>query len=408
MEVCRPHRGRPQGRPPRARAGDGQLVLREIAQTPDEDLRRPSRTSRAGASSTPTTCGSTCAALRRGAGRRDGVLGLPMIVNRKTRRPRRRLDARGLPARDGDGRGDRGLRGRPRAARAARALRAGQDDQRPARAALGRLRADRRRRTSCSRPSATAGAALRRPRLRPLQAARATSTPASPPARPRSSSASASSSRATSRSAAASSRAATSWSADGGGRLRDRGRHGPRGLTTGRGGSRPSWPETPRRSAARSRAAGRACAGGPRRRRPGRRERSVGLGAGGRAGREEKGMSGGAGLGYVRGCVRPLPKNRLRPNPKPTAPISGTIAIGTKTIARTTAAVLAPGASLFAGPKAATKVATASEMKSRLHSTIPIPSVRRNRPCPAPRRSRRRSSSAKIAPVRPRILAPVP
>ena len=43
-----------------------------------------SRTWRATASSTATTSGSTCAALERTLAERGGVLGLPMIVNRKT------------------------------------------------------------------------------------------------------------------------------------------------------------------------------------------------------------------------------------------------------------------------------------------------------------------------------------
>ena len=38
---------------------------------------------------------------------RDGVLGLPMIVNREDRRPARQVLARGVPDRDRDGRGDR-------------------------------------------------------------------------------------------------------------------------------------------------------------------------------------------------------------------------------------------------------------------------------------------------------------
>ena len=115
---------------------------------------------------------------------RDGVLGLPMIVNRKTVDPGDTRSPDGHPARDGDGRGDRRLRGRPRAARAAHALRAGQDDERPARRCARTptcstddarvVLADgprRRRRSSTSTPTTTSSSA--------------TSTSASPPGRRR-------------------------------------------------------------------------------------------------------------------------------------------------------------------------------------------------------------------------------
>ena len=54
----RPHGGRQEGRAPRP-PGRRSLVLREIAQTPDEDLDAFQDIG-ATASSTPTTCGSTC------------------------------------------------------------------------------------------------------------------------------------------------------------------------------------------------------------------------------------------------------------------------------------------------------------------------------------------------------------
>ena len=56
------------------------------------------------------------------------------------RRPRRQVHARGLPARDRHGGGDRGVRRRPAGARPAAPLLAGQDHRGPARPALGRLR----------------------------------------------------------------------------------------------------------------------------------------------------------------------------------------------------------------------------------------------------------------------------
>ena len=79
----RAHGGRPQGRAPRAPRQDGRLVLRETAQTPDEDLAR-SRTSRRTGTPTRTTCGSTCVRSTSAMRERDGVLGLPMIRNQKT------------------------------------------------------------------------------------------------------------------------------------------------------------------------------------------------------------------------------------------------------------------------------------------------------------------------------------
>ena len=124
---------------------DGRLVLRETAQTPERGPRGAAGPRAATATPTRTTCGSTCARWTRAMRERDDVLGLPMIRNAEDRRPGRQVLARRLPARDRDGRGDRGLRGRPRADRPAHALRAGQDHRRPARAALGRLPADRRR-----------------------------------------------------------------------------------------------------------------------------------------------------------------------------------------------------------------------------------------------------------------------
>ena len=63
--------------------GDGGLVLRETAQTPDEDLDAFTDSS-AIRTSTSTTCGSTCARSTTLLRERDGVLGLPMIVNEKT------------------------------------------------------------------------------------------------------------------------------------------------------------------------------------------------------------------------------------------------------------------------------------------------------------------------------------
>ena len=136
-----------------ARLRDGGLVLRETAQTPDEDLASLQDVGRHRYVNT-NNLWVGLEALRDTLHARDGVLGLPIIVNRKTVDPSDSGSHAGRAARDGDGRGDRRLRGRPRAARPAAALRAGQDDQRPARPALRRLRAAARITASSWRPSA--------------------------------------------------------------------------------------------------------------------------------------------------------------------------------------------------------------------------------------------------------------
>ncbi len=66
-----------------ARRPDGGLVLREIAQTPDEDVEAFQDTSRHRFFNT-NTLWVDLHALRDLIARREGVLGLPMIVNRKT------------------------------------------------------------------------------------------------------------------------------------------------------------------------------------------------------------------------------------------------------------------------------------------------------------------------------------
>ena len=142
----RPHRGRPQGRAPRPARRDGGLVLREIAQTPDDDvdafqdIEPPPLLQHQHAVGRPARARATL------IDERDGVLGLPMIVNRKTVDPGdKSLARRSSSSRRRWARRSTCSTAPRRAARAAAALRAGEDDQRPARAALGRLRADRRR-----------------------------------------------------------------------------------------------------------------------------------------------------------------------------------------------------------------------------------------------------------------------
>ena len=133
----------------------GGLILRETAQTPEEDMDAFTDVDRHPyfhVNNLWVDLRALDALLRE----RDGVLGLPMIVNEKTVDPSDSSSPRRLPARDGDGRGDRRVRGRAGDPRAALALRAGQEDDRPAGAALGRLRARRRRADRARRRAATA------------------------------------------------------------------------------------------------------------------------------------------------------------------------------------------------------------------------------------------------------------
>ena len=163
------HARRPQGRPPRAqprRAGSRCARSRSARRTSS----RASRTSRAGASSTPTTCGSTSTALHdalAARGRRAAAAADPEREAGGSRGPG--LAARD-PARDGDGRGDRAVRRRARGARARRALRAGEDDGRSAARALRRLPARRR-------GARGAGAGRPRRRHRGRRSTRSTSAP---------------------------------------------------------------------------------------------------------------------------------------------------------------------------------------------------------------------------------------
>ena len=109
-----------------ARRPDGGLVLREIAQTPDEDEAAFQDVSR----HRYFNCNTLWVNLRALAKRLadgGGVLELPMIVNRKTVDPADSVVARRDPARDRDGRGHRRVRRRGGRARAAQPLRARQD-----------------------------------------------------------------------------------------------------------------------------------------------------------------------------------------------------------------------------------------------------------------------------------------
>ena len=89
-----PYPGRPQGRP--LRPAQGRRPHRAARDRADRRARtrRRSPTSSRHRYSPPTTCGSTSTRCATSSTRRDGVLGLPLIRNEKTRRPRRLLDAR--------------------------------------------------------------------------------------------------------------------------------------------------------------------------------------------------------------------------------------------------------------------------------------------------------------------------
>ena len=102
------------------RREDGGLVLRETAQVPEEDQEAFEDIERHRFFNA-NNIWVNLRALKRALEERDGVLGLPMIVNSKTVDPSDSSLARGAPARDRDGRGDRRLRGRRGGARAARA-----------------------------------------------------------------------------------------------------------------------------------------------------------------------------------------------------------------------------------------------------------------------------------------------
>jgi UTP--glucose-1-phosphate uridylyltransferase len=152
----------------------GGFVLRETAQTPEEDLAALQDISRHRYVNT-NNLWVDLRALADVLREREGVLGLPLIVNPaadrqpQDRRPGRQVHARGVPARDRDGGGDRRFRRRPAGARPAAAVLAGQEHRGPACPALGRLRA-RRRRARGTGARARRDAARRRPRRRPLQA----------------------------------------------------------------------------------------------------------------------------------------------------------------------------------------------------------------------------------------------
>ena len=123
------------------RRSDGQLVLRETAQTPpeDEDSFRDYRRWRY------YNTNSLWVDLARAGGHarplRGGVLELPVIVNRKTVDPRDSSSTPVIQLESAMGAAIGSFTGAQLLLRAAHAVRAGQDDRRSARAALRRLHA---------------------------------------------------------------------------------------------------------------------------------------------------------------------------------------------------------------------------------------------------------------------------
>ena len=147
----------------------GGLILRETAQTSDADMDAFTDVERHPyfhVNNLWVDLRALDALLRE----RDGVLGLPMIVNEKTVDPSDKSSPAVYQLETRDGRGDRRVRRRAGDPRAARAVRAGEEDERPARAAVGRLPARRARRDRAG--AVAVGAAARRALRRRVQAAR--------------------------------------------------------------------------------------------------------------------------------------------------------------------------------------------------------------------------------------------
>ena len=120
------------------RRNDGRIVLRETAQTLDEDKDEVADLERHRFTST-NNLWFDLRAMQHELERRSGILGLPLIRNVKHVDPGDSSTPRGDPDRDRDGGGDRDLRGGAHHRGRPRPVRAGEDHQRPAAAALGRL-----------------------------------------------------------------------------------------------------------------------------------------------------------------------------------------------------------------------------------------------------------------------------
>ena len=136
------------------RIADGRLVLRETAQTPDDD-QESFRDFRSWRWYNTNTLWVDLQVLAERLERSEGVLELPLIINRKTVDPRDADSTPVIQLESAMGAAIGSFAGAEPAARAAHPVRPGQDHRRPARPALGRLRGRRR-------PAGGAGARARR------------------------------------------------------------------------------------------------------------------------------------------------------------------------------------------------------------------------------------------------------
>ena len=170
MEVVQGTEGDRKGGHIAKRRSDGQLVLRETAQTPseDEDSFRDFRHWRY---YNTNNLWIDLRALADTLERSKGVLELPLIVNRKTVDPRDPDSTPVIQLESAMGAAIESFAGRVAAARAAPSLRSGQDDRRSAGAALRRLPGGGGARGGAD-PRACRQPALRRARQALLQADR--------------------------------------------------------------------------------------------------------------------------------------------------------------------------------------------------------------------------------------------
>ena len=156
MEVCEKTPADRKGGHPAVLKETGRLVLRETAQTPEEDLERFGDIDTWKYFNT-NNLWVNLRALAKVLEENDGVLGLPMIVNKKTVDPGDKSTPEVFQLETAMGAAVGVFEGARTLIVPRHALRAGQDDERPARAALRRLRADRRLpRRAVAGPRATA------------------------------------------------------------------------------------------------------------------------------------------------------------------------------------------------------------------------------------------------------------
>jgi UTP--glucose-1-phosphate uridylyltransferase len=137
-EVCRRTPADRKGGHLAIRKADGQLILRDTAQTPKEEMDFFTDEHRHPYFHT-NNLWFDLENLARTLAERKSVLGLPLIKNEKTVEL-----ARGGPDRDSDGLGYRGVRGRHGDRRRPGPVPAGEDHQRPAAASLRCVRSHRR------------------------------------------------------------------------------------------------------------------------------------------------------------------------------------------------------------------------------------------------------------------------